>query len=127
MRSISVIIPMYNDQDWIEKAVQSALIQEEVLQVAIVDDGSSDRSVSLVDKIAEAEPRVKLITSLSHQNRGSAWARNHGISQANGKYISFLDADDYYLENRFSKPIEILEKDLSIDGTYGKMKNMMVD
>ena len=115
---ISVVIPVYNAENYVSKAIMSALDQEEVSEVVVVDDGSSDQSLNICQAIAKNAARVKIFTHDNHVNLGRSHTRNLGIKKANGKYIGFLDADDFYLPNRFSKDIAIFESDIGIDGVY---------
>ena len=99
---ISVIIPCYNAQDTLEAAVYSALDQGvKEIEVIIVDDGSTDWSFVKAHMIADAEPRVRVIAMAT--NSGPSLARNKGIEEARGSYITFLDADDIYSEGLFKK------------------------
>lgn len=115
---ISVIIPVFNSQDYILKSIHSALIQLEVSEVVVVDDGSIDDSVSLILKMQKDDLRIKFYQHLDKKNHGRSATRNLGIKRATGMYIAFLDSDDYYLPNRFGNDIKILEEDQSIDGVY---------
>lgn len=93
---VSVVIPSYNHESFVEEAVQSALDQTiENIEVIVVDDGSSDATVAKVS--AMRDPRIRL-TSLQ-QNRAQH-ARNLGIHQARGKYIAFLNSDDVWEKNK---------------------------
>jgi len=89
---ISVIIPAYNRQDYIEKCVQSALSQSlSDIEIIIVDDGSTDTTGSICDSLAQSDGRIKVI----HQkNAGVSAARQAGIDVASGEWICFLDSDD---------------------------------
>lgn len=90
---ISVIIPMYNVENYIDQTLQSALGQTlREIEVICVDDGSSDKTVETVRKIAGDDERVKVI---SKANGGASSARNVGIEAARGEYLYFLDSDDY--------------------------------
>lgn len=92
---ISVIIPLYNCEKYIERCIRSVVEQrdlQEKIEVLVVNDGSEDRGPELVEKLQEQYPNIKLI----HQkNSGVAAARNKGLTQAQGKYVQFVDADDY--------------------------------
>lgn len=89
---VSVIVPFYNLGNLIEESILSALDQGPLsVEVVAVDDGSSDGSGELVEKIAKNDYRVKL---LRQENRGLSAARNAGLETANGKYVMFLDGDD---------------------------------
>ena len=88
--NVSVIIPCYNAERWIERAVESVLTQEGVLvEVILVDDGSTDNSLNAIRRF---EGQIQIQTG---PNRGGCAARNAGLSQARGAFVMFLDADDY--------------------------------
>ncbi len=90
---VSVIVPAYNVERWIERCVESVLAQTLTdLEVIVVDDGSPDNAGALADAIARRDPRVRVI----HQkNGGLSAARNVGIESARGSLLYFLDSDDY--------------------------------
>jgi len=96
MIKISVIMPVYNSQQYIKLAVNSVLNQLlKEIELIMIDDGSTDSSGKICDEIAEADERVKVI----HQkNSGISAARNTGIKAAQGEYISFIDNDDEYCQ-----------------------------
>jgi glycosyltransferase involved in cell wall biosynthesis len=116
--SISIIIPVYNAALYIEKAITSALQQPEVLEVLVVNDGSTDGSDEILQSIASTTTRVTLLYHPQRINKGRSASRNLGLQHARGTYIAFLDADDYYLENRFSGDLFIFESQLDCDGVY---------
>lgn len=90
---ISVIIPIYNKEKYISDCLESILCQTyKNLEIILINDGSKDNSKTICEKYASIDGRIKLIST---QNRGAARARNTGIDMASGKYISFIDADDY--------------------------------
>lgn len=90
---ISVIIPIYNKEKYISDCLESILCQTyKNLEIILINDGSEDNSKTICEKYAKIDGRIKLIST---ENRGAARARNTGIELANGKYISFIDADDY--------------------------------
>jgi glycosyltransferase involved in cell wall biosynthesis len=89
---ISVIIPFYNEEDVLEKAVLSALNQSySNIEIILINDGSTDNSKKIAEKICKKQYNCNLI---SIKNSGPGIARNIGINRATGKYICFLDADD---------------------------------
>lgn len=97
---ISVIIPMYNAQNYITKCLESILNQSEKnIEVIIVDDGSSDNSKCICEKIVQKDSRLKLLCN--EKNMGVSATRNIGLNYAKGKYIYFADADDYLENNMF--------------------------
>lgn len=94
--SFSIVIASYNQQDYLPDAIESALAQSEKAEVIVVDDGSTDYSLT----IARSYAGVKVISQV---NKGLASARNTGIMNATGDYILFLDADDILLESCIEK------------------------
>lgn len=98
---VSVVVPVYNASRYVREAVDSVLQQSEVGEIILVEDGSRDNSLDVCRAISAANPRVKLITHPDNQNRGASVSRNVGIDAATMPYVAFLDADDFYLPNRF--------------------------
>lgn len=118
--NISVIIPVYNAERFLEKAVASALQLPEVKEVLLCEDHSPDNSLEICRKLVEKEPRVRLYQHPDKGNHGAGATRNLGLENASEEYIAFLDADDYYLPNRFDAEKEIF-KDKKIDGVFGAL------
>ena len=96
MPEVSIIVPIYNAEKYMEKCIDSILNQTlNDIEVILVNDGSSDNSATIADNYAKNDLRVRVI----HQrNSGPSVARNNGIKLATGKYIGFVDSDDY-IEN----------------------------
>lgn len=115
---VSVIIPVYNAAPFLREAVDSALSQPETAEVLLVEDGSTDASLTLCRQLAEASPSVRLVQHSGGGNRGAAATRNLGIRHATQHTIAFLDADDRYLPGRFAVAAEILDAHADIDGVY---------
>jgi glycosyltransferase involved in cell wall biosynthesis len=102
--NISVIIPLYNKGLYISQAIHSVLAQTaQNFEIIVVDDGSTDNGADIVKEFADS--RIMLIRQ---DNRGPGVARNRGIREAKGEYISFLDADDEWLPLFLEKGIEFL-------------------
>lgn len=94
---LSVVIPVYNIRDYVERCVRSVLAQPDVpLEVLIVDDGSTDDSGAVCDALAAEDSRV---TVIHKPNGGLSDARNYGLCHAQGEYILFMDGDDWLAEN----------------------------
>jgi glycosyltransferase involved in cell wall biosynthesis len=103
---ISIVIPLYNKADYILNALQSALSQgSAVLEVVVIDDGSTDSGPQRVEDLAD--PRVRLIRK---ENGGVSSARNRGIEEARGEYITFLDADDIYLDGFVAEILQLIKR-----------------
>ena len=94
----SIIIPVYNRAEMVSKTIQSVLQQEITdFELILIDDGSSDKSLEVIRKIAETDIRIQII-ALS-ENKGRCFARNTGLKNAQGKWICYLDSDDIYEKN----------------------------
>lgn len=101
---VSVIIPMYNCEKFIYKTLINLKKQDyQNFEVILVDDGSSDSTVEEVKKVTDTFYDMNLFTK---KNGGVSSARNHGLKQAKGDFIMFLDSDDYYPHNYISKMLE---------------------
>lgn len=99
--SISVIIPVYNVEKYLERCLDSVLNQSfHDIEVICVDDGSTDSSSEILDRYAVKDTRIRVI---HQENRGIAAARNVGLDAATGRYISFLDSDDAQLPNLYER------------------------
>lgn len=118
MLNISVIIPVYNAAQFLEKSVQSALQFDEVKEILLIEDKSTDNSLEICEKLASENSRIKLSQHPDKGNHGAGASRNLGIEKAIGDFIAFLDADDYYLPNRFDAEKEIF-RNPAIDGVFG--------
>lgn len=90
---VSIIVPVYKTEKYLERCLQSLLHQTLAdIEIILVDDGSPDRCPMLCDKAAAQDARVKVIHK---QNEGLGYARNSGLEAASGQYIGFVDSDDY--------------------------------
>ena len=118
-KNVSIIIPVYNAARFIAKAVASALSQAETKEVILIEDGSTDESLKECRSLATRYNVVKLYTHLGKTNKGISASRNLGIMKATGDYIAFLDADDYYLPNRFIEENKIFSENPNAEGVYG--------
>ncbi|KMK78306.1 hypothetical protein AB990_02435, partial [Alkalihalobacillus pseudalcaliphilus] len=94
---VSVIVPIFNSEKFLEKCINSVLKQSyNNLELIIVDDGSTDNSKSIVTNFAEVDSRIKYIYQ---DNMGPSYARNKGLDNALGQYIQFIDSDDFLEKN----------------------------
>jgi len=114
---VSVIIPVYNCQLYIEKCICSLLSQEyEEIEIITVDDGSTDKSADVIKRIQNESSRIKYFYQ---DNSGPGRARNKAIQEAKGKYLLFVDADDYVSRDYIATLVECAEKnkaELTIGG-----------
>ena len=109
MKLISVIIPVYNTEKYLEKCVKSVINQTyKNLEIILVDDGSTDNSGDMCDKWADRDKRIKVF----HKTNGglmSAW--KYGVFRASGDYIGFVDSDDWIDENMYETLLDFALKD----------------
>ena len=108
MIKISVIIPVYNCKMYLRQCIESVINQDEKnIEIILVDDGSTDGSSSICEEYAKKDKRI---TFVHKKNEGVSVARNVGLKNAKGKYIAFVDADDYINPKTYSKAFEHMEK-----------------
>jgi len=117
---VSIVVPAYNSGRYLTETIDSVINQTyKNWELLIVDDGSSDDTLSIAAKFASRDPRVKVFPSESNWG-GPAKPRNFGIRQAKGDYIAFLDSDDLWLPGKLQKQIDFLEKNKDIFWLYSK-------
>ncbi|MBP8725837.1 MAG: glycosyltransferase family 2 protein [Saprospiraceae bacterium] len=117
--NVSVIIPVYNAESFVEAAVKSALQHPEVKQIILVEDGSTDNSLKVCQRIGRAYPRVELHRHPEGANCGAGASRNEGLAHVTQEFTSFLDADDTFTSTRFKKECNIFAHFPEADGVYG--------
>lgn len=111
---VSVVIPAYNAERYLEGSITSVLSQTWIdLELIVVDDGSTDGSVQKV--LSFTDPRVRLV---SQANRGLAGARNAGIRAARGEFVAFLDADDLWLPEKLERHVALLRAKPGVGVSY---------
>lgn len=110
---VSIIIPVYNVEAYIEECLNSVIQQtEKNLEIIVINDGSTDNSLDVVKKVAATDQRIKV---LEQENQGLSITRNNGIEIANGEFIMFLDSDDFLDIHCVKKCLVIATKnDLSV-------------
>lgn len=114
---VTVFIPVYNCEDYIGECLDSILGQTyENIEVLLVNDGSTDRSVEVIN--AYSDPRIRLIEN--EKNMGIPYTRNVGLEEAKGQYMAIMDSDDIAMPNRVEKQVKFMEQNPDIDavGTY---------
>ena len=112
MPKVSVIVPFYNVENYIEKCLNSLVNQTlEEIQIILVNDGSKDKSVDIVKDFLNRYPEK--ILYLEKENGGLSDARNFGIPYAKGEYIAFLDSDDYVEKDIYENMYDIAKKENS--------------
>lgn len=109
---VSVIIPVFNGEEYLGAAIRSVLAQDHSpIETIVVDDGSTDGSAAVAE-------RFDRVITARRDRGGPGAARNTGLDVASGSYITFLDADDLMMPNRVSAQFAHLERDLSLDGVF---------
>ena len=106
---ISVIIPLYNAEKYLVNCIESVINQSyEKIEVLLINDGSTDNSQEICDAYVIKDHRVKVIHK---QNQGVSSARNLGIDESKGEYISFVDSDDWLAPSAFGQIVDCISKD----------------
>ena len=106
---ISIIVPVYNSELYINRCLDSLLKQTyKNIEIIIVDDGSKDNSLQLIKDYANRDSRIKVYTQ---SNQGPSVARNTGLDNSTGKYIMFVDADDFIDKNMVTNMVEGIKDD----------------
>ncbi|EAW38412.1 glycosyltransferase [Lyngbya sp. PCC 8106] len=107
---VSVIIPAYNCENYIEQAVKSVLEQTYTdYEVIVIDDGSTDNTKNILS------PYLDIIQYVYQSNQGAAKARNKGCQIAQGELLAFLDGDDFFTPNKLAEQVKVFEQDATID------------
>lgn len=118
---VSVIVPAYNMERWIGACIESIVSQSlKNIEIIVVDDGSQDNTLSIVKKYAQEDSRIKWI-QCNHSYAGAA--RNQGINIASGDYVSFVDADDMYIDSEVLEYLLITAKRNNVMICGGGMQN----
>ena len=106
---ISIIMPIYNAGEYLTRAISDVLSQTlSEIELICVDDGSTDNSSKIIKKFAAKDSRVKAVRE---NNAGPSVARNRGLKMAKGRYVIFLDADDFYEKNLLMELYTVAERD----------------
>ncbi|MGG5328994.1 glycosyltransferase family 2 protein [Enterococcus sp. AZ163] len=126
--TISIVIPVYNVQGYLEACLESIINQSyKDIEIILVNDGSTDRSIEICEKYISVDSRIKLIHK---ENGGQSEARNFGIKEAVGEWLTFIDADDYvtsdYVEYLYTL-IQEYSADISIGSFTYVTKNKNTD
>ena len=121
MIKVSVIMPAYNSEKTIRESIESVLCQQfDNFELIIVDDGSTDSTYNICNSIIDS--RLHVVTQ---KNQGPSSARNRGLELAKGKYIMFIDSDDFFVENTLNDMYNCIEKEKSdiVAGFYRSFSN----
>ena len=112
---ISVILPVYNSEDYLAETIESVLNQTmNDFEFIIVDHAITDGSKVIINKYAETDHRISVI-NLGFNKGGPAYPRNEGIKSAQGEYIAFIDSDDIWDKKKLSKQIDFMIKNMKTE------------
>ena len=106
MKLLTVAIPCYNSQDYMEHAVETALVGGEDVEIILVNDGSSDKTAEIADRLQKEHPTI--VRAIHQENGGHGAAVNTGLANASGLYYKVLDSDDWFDRGAFLKVLDVL-------------------
>ncbi len=110
---VSIIVPIYNVENFLEKSINSLINQTYYdIEIILIDDGSTDRSSKIIDEYAIKDSRI---IAIHKKNTGVSDTRNVGLSKVSGKYITFIDADDYVEKDYIEEVMKVLKKYKNLD------------
>ena len=113
---VSVIIPVYNCQQYVAQAIESVQAQTyQPVQVIVVDDGSTDASVDVAQRFSES------VSFCTQPHGGIAATRNRGVELAQGEFLAFLDADDVWLEDKLARQMAVFSHQPDLDMVFGQV------
>lgn len=109
---LSIIIPVYNGEKYIKRCINSIIEQEiDFMEIIIINDGSTDNTRTICEEFVQKYNNIKLI---NQENKGVSHSRNIGIQNASGKYVMFIDADDYLVGHSLNNIKELLTGDVDV-------------
>lgn len=122
-KSVSIIIPVYNAENYLDRCINSVLVQTyKNFELILIDDFSIDKSLNICKKFAVKDTRIHLL--VNEENKGVSFSRNQGLNKAKGEFITFIDSDDWvsktYLEDFLSFPI--LNDSIVVQGIFYEFK-----
>lgn len=118
---LSIIVPVYNVEKYLKRCIESLLTQEKLeYEIILVDDGSADMSHEICDIYAD---KYDIITTYHKENEGLGLTRNYGLHRAKGKYILFVDSDDYIEKNSLSYLVDYIKKNNMDVVFFGRNKD----
>lgn len=123
---LSIIIPAYNVEDYIERCLKSLILPTCYIgkyEILVVDDGSTDKTVQRIETYVLRDPNIKLIRQ---ENSGVSVARNKGVAEAGGKYVTFVDADDWVSSEGLQQVLNHLENDGNGDADILVLRSFIV-
>ncbi|MBR4927350.1 MAG: glycosyltransferase family 2 protein, partial [Alphaproteobacteria bacterium] len=120
---VSVVMPVYNRENYVKEALDSILNQSfQDFEVIVVDDGSTDKTLSVLQEYAEKDSRIHVYAH--EKNCGVGCARNTAQSHAIGKYLAIMDSDDVMVPQRLERQVRAMEENPDIDAISGRLVNL---
>jgi glycosyltransferase involved in cell wall biosynthesis len=124
---VSVVVPVYEAEVYLDEAVRSILALTEVVELLLVEDGGKDSSLRICQAWAQRDDRVRVLQHPGGINRGVSATRNLGIRSATAPFVAFLDADDVLLSHRFRTDAEVFQRTPLADGCHNAITAMFQD
>ena len=109
---VSVVMPAYNCENYISTAIESVLVQDISLELIIINDCSRDNTEKVIESYASNYPQIRYYKN--ETNLGASGSRNRAIQLAKGKYIAFLDSDDWWEAGKLTKQLQLMEASNSV-------------
>lgn len=122
---VSVIIPVYNEERYLDRCIQSVLDQPEVSEIILIDDHSTDSSMEICRKWERENDKIRVFTNTGI--KGAGGAINTGLYQANNDYLAILGADDYFLADRFKGEEEVFKEHPDMEAIANSIKVITSD
>lgn len=121
---VSIIIPFYNREEFLGEAIESVLAQSEKdWELLLINDGSTDKSNETAKAFVEKYPtKIKLFSHEKNENKGAHAARNVGVANSRGKYITFLDSDDIFFADTLERELRAFEENPEADAVCGTLE-----
>ena len=106
---LSVIVPVYNVEEYLERCIESIIASSyKNIEIILINDGSTDKSVHICEKLKAKDERIKVFHK---ENEGVSSARNYGLENVKGEYITFVDSDDYIDKHMYTNLMNIMLKE----------------
>lgn len=111
MKALSIVVPSYNSEDYLDRCLATLLVGGEALEIIIVNDGSSDRTAEMADAYQQKYPTI--VKAVHQENGGHGMAVNAGLAEATGHYIKIVDSDDWVDEEALKAILTLIEEKLT--------------
>ena len=126
MSKVTVLVAVYNAEAWLARCLDSLLAQTlHDIQIICINDASTDGSIQILQHYAARDTRIKVIEL--HENHGQAYARNQGLKKAQGEYVCFLDADDWFSPDALASAVDVFQSHDKTDSVLFQVEIMHPD